>query len=679
MRFAKSGNARDVAAHEYLSPYRAIVATKPRPVGGALVRFCGQSLECPGSFAASLGPEQIAPGILRMIGEVESLNAPSQGAHRDAQGATHFRLWAPHQQKIAVLIGQGPERVVRRMRSTEAGYFEHSEPGLAAGAHYMYRVGDERRELPDPVSRWQPDGVHRTSAVYDPHSFAWSDAAWRGVSAEDLSIYELHVGTFTPAGTFEAIVPRLEQLRDLGITAIELMPIAQFSGERNWGYDGVHPFAAQNSYGGPRGLQQLVDAAHRAGLGVILDVVYNHLGPEGNYFEVFAPYFTERYHTPWGRALNYDGRDSDPVRQLVLDNAAMWIRDFHLDGLRLDAVQTIYDESAKHLLAEIQDTVQEIARAQQRHVVVIAETNQNDFRLVAPRAAGGHALDGIWSDDFHHSVHALLTGERDGYYQAFGTPEQLAKSFRNVFIYDGCYSPFYRRRHGNRVGETPRDRFVNCLQNHDQVGNRALGERLSSLLSPAELRLAASLLLLAPTTPLLFMGEEYGEIHPFPFFCSFSDAGLIEAVRRGRRAELKSINFDWKHEPPDPQATASFAAAKLSWSWSEPIAAGLRALYRDLLRARRSWPALRERKVVAAEIERSSEGAAILRLQLGRQHRLAVWANLSPNPVAIPLSAAAVPIFSSAAVEYGGDRPRSAVRAQLAPWECAVWETAEGS
>ena len=438
----------------------------------------------------------------------------------------------------------------------------------------------------------------------------------------------------------------------------------------------VHPSAAQkNSYGGPRGLQRLVDAAHRAGVGVILDVVYNHLGPEGNYFSVFAPSFTDRYHTPWGSALNFDGPDSDPVRKFVIDNASMWVRDFHVDGLRLDAVQTIYDASTRRILAELQEVVQEITAHERRGIIVIAETNQND----APRSPpdeGGYSLDGVWSDDFHHSVHAVLTGERDGYYIDFGAPEQLAKAFRDVFVYDGRYSPFHRRRHGNRAGDVSRERFVCCIQNHDQIGNRAMGDRLASSLSPAEQRLAASLLLLAPTVPLLFMGEEYGETRPFPFFCSFSNPGLVEAVRRGRRAELASVKFQWQHEPPDPQSPDTFRSAVLSWFWtSDRQREGLRRLHHDLLKARRTWPALVERHVESADIIRGPSGEPCLRLALGSADSLEVWANLSRAVIEFPtpVQPDAVSLFSSAWRAYGGDREAEPEIANLEPFECVVW------
>lgn len=486
------------------------------------------------------------------------------------------------------------------------GYFACELPDAPEGLRYLYRLADGG-EYPDPASRWQPVGVHRPSAVFFPEEFSWTDRAWRGVAREDLVIYELHVGTFTPEGTLAAIVPRLAELRELGVTALELMPVAQFPGERNWGYDGVHLFAVQNSYGGPRGLQQLVDAAHAAGLAVILDVVYNHLGNEGNYLAQFGPYFTDRYHTPWSCAVNFDGPGSDAVRQFVIDNACQWVRDFHLDGLRLDAVQTIYDFGAQHILAELQEAVQWEAALAERTVHVIAETDQNDTRLIRPVDRGGYGLSAVWSDDLHHSVHALLTGQRDGYYEDFGQPRHLAKAIASVHVYDGCYSVHRRRRHGSRVTGHDRTQFVVCVQNHDQVGNRALGDRFGTLLPLAAQRLAGALLLLSPCTPLLFMGQEYGETRPFPFFCSFGDPELIEAVRRGRRQEFADLSFRWGAEIADPQAPETFAAAQLSWSWpAGSPQAGLRTLYQDLLQARRVWPPLRDRRHTSARLAAGS-------------------------------------------------------------------------
>jgi maltooligosyltrehalose trehalohydrolase len=609
-----------------------------------------------------------------LIGLVDQLTEPSQGAFPQSDGTTEWCIWAPWHQRVSLVLVDRDQRRTLNMQRDNDGHFR-LRTTAAPGQRYAYLLGDDRREYPDPVSRWQPDGVNQSSAAFDPTVFRWSDAGWRGISADALVIYELHVGTFTREGTFDAVIERLDELVELGITVIELMPIAQFPGHRNWGYDGVHPFAAQNTYGGPAGLQRLVDAAHRAGMAVILDVVYNHLGPEGNYFDKFGPYFTDRYYTPWGRALNYDGAGSDPVRKMVLDNAAMWIRDFHLDGLRLDAIQTIYDTSALHILAELQQIVEQIARQQKRHVTVIGETNQNDIRLVAPRADGGYGLDGIWADDFHHCVHALLTGERDGYYQDFGAPEHLAKALRDVFVYDGCFSPFHDRRHGNRVGDTAREKFVFCVQNHDQIGNRAMGDRLAATLSNAQLRLAAALLLLSPTTPLLFMGEEYGETRPFPFFCSFSNPELIAAVRRGRKAELASVKFKWQHEPPDPHDEQTFNGARLSWLWpNDPQQSGLRALYKDLLWARRAWFGDKPSNVTMAEIFCPSGDAPCLWFQRGASHPVQICANLSAREVSLPRQpATAMQLLLSTADEAYGGQGGPKNRTVLGPYECVVW------
>jgi maltooligosyltrehalose trehalohydrolase len=581
------------------------------------------------------------------------------------------------------------------------GYFVHSQPsegmgsapslarrasvdmtaGVEEGLRYAYRLGDGR-DYPDPASRWQPEGVHRPSALFFPESYRWSDEGWRGVAREELVVYELHVGAFTPEGTFAAIIPRLPELQQLGVTAIELMPVAQFAGDRGWGYDGVYPYAVQESYGGPRALQQLVDAAHRAGLAVILDVVYNHLGPEGNYLEKFGPYFTDRYRTPWGKAVNYDGPDCDPVRQLVIDNACCWVRDFHLDGLRLDAVHAIYDLSPRHILADIQAAVQREAARGRRTVLVIAESNQNDVRLVRPAGRGGYGLDGVWNDDFHHSVHALLTGQRDGYYLDFGRPEQLAKALGEVFVYDGCYSPFRRRRHGTRVGKMDRSRFIVCVQNHDQVGNRARGDRFCTLVSPAAERLSCGLLLLSPCLPLLFMGEEYAERRPFPFFCSFGDAKIIEAVRRGRREEFASMAFRWKMEVPDPQDPETFAAAKLDWAWPDGSPqAQRRRLCADLLSARRGWPAMGDRRRTTARLWGGSGSAdwqgqpLLLLLRRGGEDGLLAVANLSAEATDLPLAEVGGKelLLSTEDARYGGIRGDEQRREQILPHELLIF------
>jgi maltooligosyltrehalose trehalohydrolase len=596
-----------------------------------------------------------------------------QGACRQADGDVLWRVWAPNCERMDLVLTHGRQRRRIAMRQEVDHCFVHRAPA-EDGQRYCYALPDGQ-EVPDPASRWQPDSVHRPSAVYSPGSFQWSDAAWRGVPREELVIYELHVGTFTPEGTFAAVVPRLASLRELGVAAIEIMPVSQFPGTRNWGYDGVHPYAPQSSYGGPCGLQELIDAAHGHGLGVILDVVYNHLGPEGNYLARFGPYFTDRYHTPWGAAINYDGPDSDAVRQFVVDNARMWIHDFHADGLRLDAVQTIFDFSPRHILADIETAAHEEAERRGVGIHVIAETDQNDVRLLQDQDRGGYGLDAVWSDDFHHAVHAMLNGERQSYYEDFGTAQHIAKALNDVFVRDGGYSRFHRRRHGTPAGDIDRSRFVVCIQNHDQVGNRACGDRLGTLISPEAQRLAAGLMLLSPCTPLLFMGEEYGETRPFPFFCSFGDEGLVEAVRRGRRAEFAAMNHPTV-EILDPQSEATFQNARLAWQWPDGSPqAGMRRLYAALLAARRRWPALVDRMHTAAWLSTECEAGTLI-VERGRSgNRIVAVANCTGRPCAMPdlefvFSSL---LLSTADAEFGGPRADGDAISPLLPYEMRVF------
>jgi maltooligosyltrehalose trehalohydrolase len=416
-------------------------------------------------------------------------------------------------------------------------------------------------------------------------------------------------------------------------------------------------------------------------LAVLLDTVYNHFGPEGNYLGKFGPYLADRYHTPWGNAVNFDGPDSDSVRRFFLENARMWVRDFHVDGLRLDAVQTMYDFSAQHILAELQSVVQEEAGRQHRTVHMIAETDQNDVRLVQSQALGGHGLDGVWSDDFHHSVHALLTGECEGYYCDFGRAENLVKAFNDVYVYDGVYSTLRRRRHGNRVGNIDRTHFIVAVQNHDQTGNRALGERLGTLLPPEAQRLACALLLVSPCTPLLFMGEEYGETAPFPFFCSFSDERLIKAIRRGRRREFADLAFRWRVRVPDPQSVKTLDSAKLQWQWPEGSHhAQIRSLYADLLAARRRWPALRDRWHTAARLEtvpsaKPGDSTPLLWVERGNDPGIVIVANLSSQNIS-PFDATVDrrnPILSTGELRYGGTRAIVQPVRELLPYELLVF------
>jgi maltooligosyltrehalose trehalohydrolase len=510
------------------------------------------------------------------------------GAIRLADGSVEWNVWAPR--ACAVELVFPVESLQVPMEPRPRGWFTCRLDTCPEARHYEFRLHDssgKARTFPDPASRWQPEGVHRPSALFFPDDFEWTDHDWRGLPLDALVFYELHVGTFTEAGTFAAMEPRLAELADLGVTAIEIMPVAQFPGVRNWGYDGVHPFAVQNSYGGPRALQRLVDACHRHGLAIFLDVVYNHFGPEGNYTAEFGPYLTDKYRTPWGPAWNFDDRGSENVRQFVCENVAYWLRDFHFDGLRLDAVHAIYDRGPRHILTDIQRVADRIAGETGRQIQIVAESNLNDVRLLDPVERRGNALAAVWSDDFHHAVHALLTGERDGYYIDFGKPEQLVKAINHTYVYDGNYSAFRDRHHGAPDGGHLRQRFVVNVQTHDQVGNRARGDRFGSLLTFEQQLLAAATLLLSPFTPLLFMGEEYGEDRLFPFFCSFGDAGLVEAVERGRLAEFK--DFTWPGAIPSPNAEATFRSAILSWSWPAASArARLREWYRWLLELRRT-------------------------------------------------------------------------------------------
>jgi maltooligosyltrehalose trehalohydrolase len=447
-----------------------------------------------------------------------------------------------------------------QMNLSERGYFDVRVSGIKPGARYRY-VLDGQKERPDPASRFQPEGVHGPSEVIDPEAFQWSDGNWGGVPFHQLIIYELHVGTFTNEGTFQAIIPFLEYLRnDVGITAIELMPVAQFPGRRNWGYDGVYPFAVQASYGGSEGLKAFVNTCHQHGIAVVLDVVYNHLGPEGNYLGDFGPYFTDRYRTPWGCAINYDGPESDEVRAYFINNALYWVTEFHIDALRLDAIHGIFDFSACHILRELTEAVHAQADRLGRAIHVIAESDLNDVRIISPIVEGGYGLDGQWNDDFHHALHTVLTGERRGYYEDFGRLEQLAPALCEGFVYSGQRSSFRRHRHGNSSNSRPLSQFIVFSQNHDQIGNRAQGERLCTLVPHEALKVAAATYILSPKTPLLFMGEEYGEMAPFQYFTDHGDPALVEAVRKGRQAEFAS--FAWEGEVPDPQSPDTFERSR---------------------------------------------------------------------------------------------------------------------
>jgi maltooligosyltrehalose trehalohydrolase len=474
-------------------------------------------------------------------------------------GRAAFLVWAPRSNRVDVeVIGARAQR--RALDRQDDGYFGGVLENAGPGTIYRYTLdGDKKRG--DPASRYQPSGVHGPSQLVDLETFPWTDLRWKGRPLREYVLYEVHVGTYTREGTFDAIIPHLHGLKELGITAIEVMPVAQFPGDRNWGYDGVCPFAVQSSYGGPDGLMRLVNACHERGLCVVLDVVYNHLGPEGNYLADFGPYFTDNYRTPWGKSINFDGPYSDHVVRFFTENALYWLGTLHIDALRLDAIHGITDRNAQPFLQLLAGSVHKLACETGRNIHLIAESDFNDTRYIQSPDLGGYGLGAQWSDDFHHALHALLTGERSGYYQDFGGLDHLAKALREGYVYSGQYSSYRRRRHGNSSRAIPGERFVVFAQNHDQVGNRVLGERLSSLVTFECLKVAAGVVVLSPYIPLIFMGEEYGEDAPFNFFSSYEDPGLADAVRKGRREEFTA--FSWSGEPPDPQAEATFLASKL--------------------------------------------------------------------------------------------------------------------
>lgn len=502
-----------------------------------------------------------------------------------------FTLWSPLKEKVAVHL-VSPEDKLLPMIEQEQGYWYLKAENIAPGTLYYYQLEDSA-DRPDPASHFQPQGVHEASAVIDHSNTNWQDFQWTGIPLEEMIIYELHVGTFTAEGTFKAIISRLSDLAELGVNAIEIMPVAQFSGDRNWGYDGVYPYAVQNSYGRPEDLKQLVDEAHQQGIAVILDVVYNHFGPEGNYIAHHAPYFTDTYQTPWGDAINFDDAYSYGVRNYFIENALYWLKNYHIDGLRLDAIQAIYDSSAKHILQEIAEKVEEFSHQVGRKFYLIAESDRNDVRIIRPQELGGYGLDAQWSDDFHHSLRTVLTKESGGYYADFGTCQQLAKAYQNTFVYDWQYSQFRKRYHGNVTGDRPAAQFVVCIQNHDQIGNRMLGERLSDLIDFEAVKLAAGALLLSPYVPLLFMGQEYGEESPFLYFVSHEDPDLVAAVREGRKKEF--TDFHLEGEYIDPQSTEAFNLSKINWQQkNEGKHQVLWQFYQQLINLRRTIPALKK-------------------------------------------------------------------------------------
>jgi maltooligosyltrehalose trehalohydrolase len=557
------------------------------------------------------------------------------GSHYNNNHKLEFTVWAPFFNNVDLIILY-PEKKIISMEKHESGYWSKEIKQISGKILYTYRL-EHGKERPDPASHFQPEGVHGPSQAVNHYLFRWTDNAWKGLLLSDMIIYELHIGTFSPQGTFDAVIGRLPQLKNLGINAIEIMPVSQFPGNRNWGYDGVYPFAVQNSYGGPDGLKWLVNACHRQKIAVILDVVYNHLGPEGNYLWDYGPYFTDKYKTPWGMSINFDGAYSNDVRNFFIENALHWFRHYHIDALRIDAIHGITDFSARPFLQELADRVKSFSEREGRRAYLIAESDLNDSKVVRPKEAGGYGINAQWCDDFHHSLHTLLTGELDGYYKDFGKTDHLIKSFKEGFVYSGQFSEYRKRNHGNSSKDIPAKHFVVFSQNHDQIGNRALGERLASIVSFESLKLAAGIVLFSPYIPLLFMGEEYGEKSPFLYFVSHGDQILVKAVKNGRKEEFKE--FKWKGILPDPQEVDTFLKSKLKW---EKRKIGnykvLLNFYEYLLKLRRRLPALSYHSKKNLDVKSlGNDGILFLSRWKGTNHILSLF-NFNENERTLKIS-----------------------------------------
>ena len=496
----------------------------------------------------------------------------------------HFSVWAPQRQRVSVRVDdkdypmEGP---------SDRGFWKADVEGAKHGSDYAFLLDDDPAPYPDPRSFWQPKDVHSASRVLDHRKFNWTDHHFRPIPLASAIIYEMHVGTFTQTGTLDSAIERLDYLYDLGITHVELLPIASYEGTFSWGYDGVAPYAPDESYGGPDAVKRFVDACHSKGLGVILDVVYNHFGPAGNYTQMFGPYYTDRHHTPWGAAINLEEGGSDQVRRYMIDNALMWLRDYHFDGLRLDAVHELIDRSAMHFLEQFSREVEDLSASLGKSLFLIGETDLNDPRFVTPREANGFGLDAQWSDDFHHSLYTLLAHEPNGYYEDFGTIEKLATTLEQVFLYDGRYSHFRKHNHGRPVQKISYHRFLGYIQNHDQIGNRAKGERIEQIVGMQKARLAAAVVFTSPFVPMVFMGEEWAASTPWQYFADFQEEHLRKSVSEGRKRDFRHFGWD-PNDIPDPEDRATFERSKLQWAeLDDSEHHSMFQLYRSLIHLRR--------------------------------------------------------------------------------------------
>jgi maltooligosyltrehalose trehalohydrolase len=573
------------------------------------------------------------------------------GLNFNAEGIAIISVWAPNAETLSLLLDN--RKVAIPLEKVELGYWELLTSQIKPGDDYFLLVDD--KELPDPASLFQPEGVHGPSQAVDIHKFEWANHNWKNPDQEEYIIYELHTGTFSAEGNFEGVASKLDHLIELGITAIEIMPVAQFPGERNWGYDGVFPFAVQNSYGGPKGLMQLVNICHQKGLAVILDAVYNHIGPEGNYLPEFGDYFTDKYKTPWGNAINFDDANCDAVRNFYTENALMWFRDFHVDALRLDAVHAIKDFSPKHILQEIKEEVDKLMALTGKSHYLMVELDLNDHRFINPIEKCGFGMDAQWIDEFHHALRVTAGGERDGYYSDFNGIADLAKSYRDAYVFDGIFSPQRLKTFGNKVSENPGKQFIAFSQNHDQVGNRMLGERSSQLFDFEMQKLMVGAVMVSPYLPLLFMGEEWSAQSPFQYIVSHGDPELIKAVQKGRKEEFAA--FHAEGEAPDPQAEETFNRSKLNWDELK-VEQHKKMLdyYKALIALRKELPALKtlNRKNLIVNCDEAQQTLSLERWQ--DEQRICCVMNFSKytQPINLPGKDYVNRIFDSADSRYNG-------------------------
>lgn len=572
------------------------------------------------------------------------------GINFTKEGKAEINIWSPQAEKVSLIA----EKLAIPLEKKQYGYWGTTTDQLKEGSRYKIQIND-KQPFPDPTSLSQPDGVHGDSEAINLASYQWSETMWQNPALQEYIIYELHTGTFTDEGTFASLEEKLDYLKELGITAIEIMPVAQFPGNRNWGYDGVFPFAVQNSYGGPRGLQHLVDACHQRGLAVVLDVVYNHLGPEGNYLGEYGPFFTAKYNTPWGNAINFDDAWCDGVRRYVVENALMWYRDFRIDALRLDAVHAIKDFNPVHILKEIRLRLDSLMQQTGRTHYLIVELDLNDTRFIDPVEKGGYGMDAQWIDEFHHALRVTTGQEKTGYYSDFNGLEDLAKSYRDAYVYDGQYSPHRNKFFGIKAENNPGQQFIVFSQNHDQVGNRMLGERSSQLVSFELQKLMAGAVLLSPYLPMLFMGEEWSEPNPFQYFVSHTDPDLAEAVRKGRKEEFAA--FHAQGEAPDPMAVETFNNSKLQWSLIEQGRhKTMLHFYKTLISLRKQHPVLKNLNRKALSVETNAENMTLTLHRWHEENKLICLMNFSDDTGIITLDQTTEwqVLLHSADTQWGG-------------------------